>query len=292
MDRDIWTTLRCAVAMVTRRLGRPRRRFEFSDRCILLMWLWAVYHDRPLCWACRRDSYSTLLRPRRLPSVSQFCKRLATPRFACARAILHQILTAPAHAERFSCLDGKALVINDYSTDPDARNGIASGKFHFGYKLHARGSHSGFLVEYRLTPLNEGEPSTARELLNHLPPGSLVLADANYDSWRLYDAVRQRDGRLLTRLKGRARLARTLEGMGPARREAIWAWDHRPTLCEQAMHRRDQIERHFAHLTSFGGGLGPLPAWVRRLSRVRLWVDAKIAIYHARLLARRLRQAG
>jgi hypothetical protein len=32
-----------------------------------------------------------------------------------------------------------------------------------------------------------------------------------------------------------------------------------------------------------GGGLGPLPAWIRRLERTRRWVGCKIVLYHARL---------
>lgn len=58
---------------------------------------------------------------------------------------------------------------------------------------------------------------------------------------------------------------------------------------------RGGIERNFSTLTCGGGGLGPLPAWVRSLARVRRWVGAKIALYHARLQLRReqeLRAAG
>ena len=48
---------------------------------------------------------------------------------------------------------------------------------------------------------------------------------------------------------------------------------------------RAAIERSFGHLTAFGGGLGPRPSWVRRLWRVRLWVQAKLAIKSARIKA-------
>jgi Transposase DDE domain len=286
VDRDIWIVLACAARAACRKLGRPRRRFDFSDRLIILLWLWATLHDRPLCWACRPSSYGSMFRPRRLPSVSQLCKRLNTERFERAKLILHEILSAKSRDDLLSYLDGKALVINDYSTDPDARNGIASGKFHFGYKLHARATKSGFLPEYRVLSLNEGEPNTARELLTQLRPGSLVLADCNYDSRYLYRAVADRGSALLTRLKGRSRQSNNLRKMGPARRAALQTWQTIPNWCERAIHERDEVERIFAHLTSFGGGLGPLPPWVRRLSRVRRWVDAKIAIYHARLIVR------
>jgi hypothetical protein len=70
VDRDVWIVLRAATAASVRKLRRPKRRFEFSDMLIVLMWLWAVMHDRPMSWACQRSSYSGLFRPRRLPSVS------------------------------------------------------------------------------------------------------------------------------------------------------------------------------------------------------------------------------
>ncbi len=50
--------------------------------------------------------------------------------------------------------------------------------------------------------------------------------------------------------------------------------------------RRDAIERFFGQLSAFGGGLAPLPAWVRRLERVERWITAKVIIYHARWLAK------
>lgn len=292
MDRDIWIVLECASRITARRLGKPRRRFDFSDRQIIQMWLWAVLHDRPMSWACRRENCRGLFRPRRLPSVSQFCKRLGTERFERARRTLHEVLTARGHEDVLNFIDGKPLVINGYSTDRDATNGIACGKYGFGYKLHARTTQSGFVHEYTVLPLHEGEPNTARLLLDRLAPGVMVLADANYDSAPLYAAVAERGARLLTRPKGQHQCKPgTRRRMPASRREALDLWKRWPDLGELAMKTRDTIERTFAHLGNFGGGLGPLPAWVRRLTRVRRWVDAKLAIYHARLIAKACRAA-
>lgn len=293
MDRKTWIVLDEAARIVARRAPKPRRRFVFSDALILRMWLWAVAHNQPLCWACDRAHYFSLLRPRRLPSVSQFCKRLASERFATLRAEFHTLLAAQGHDHALSFFDGKALLVGEYSTDPDAADGIANGRFRKGYKLHVRAADSGFIPEYTTLPLNVGEPNTARTLLERLPEGSLVLADANYDSAILYGAVREHGGRLLTRLKGQpSRSPEKLRLMEPARLEAIDAWRRNRRLCEDVLHRRDGVERVFAHLTSSGWGLGPLPAWVRTIPRVRLWVDAKIAIYHARLIARAIPAAA
>jgi hypothetical protein len=43
------------------------------------------------------------------------------------------------------------------------------------------------------------------------------------------------------------------------------------------------LPRQTAAPTSFAGGLGPLPAWVRRLPRVRTWVWAKLLINAVRI---------
>jgi hypothetical protein len=48
--------------------------------------------------------------------------------------------------------------------------------------------------------------------------------------------------------------------------------------------QRRGIERCFGTWTSFGGGMAPLPAWVRRFPRVRNWVHAKLLIAGARRL--------
>ena len=74
--------------------------------------------------------------------------------------------------------------------------------------------------------------------------------------------------------------------MGPARREAVDAWTYHAALCERVLAKRTQIERIFGTLCSYGGGLAPLPAWVRTLSRVTRWVTAKLIIYHTRLQCR------
>lgn len=293
MDREIWIVLCEASRIAARRLDPPHRRPVYSDLLIARLWLWAVFHDRPMSWACRRSSYSTLFRPRRLPSVSRFSRRLASPRLARFRVQLHRVLSEPGRGAALSSIDGKALTVGECTSDPDARIGIVTHRrFRRGYKLHARATEAGFIEEYRIRPLNEGEARIARRLVRRVPERGLVLADANYDSRVLYAAIERRGARLLTPLKGQARAESTLHRMPVSRREAVMVWRNHPALAERAMHARGAVERVFAHLGGFGGGLGPLPAWVRRLRRVRLWLDAKIAVYHARLVARIVMRAS
>jgi hypothetical protein len=287
MDRQIWKVLVCAVRSADRRAARSGRRPCFSDQQILKMYFWSVIHDRPLCWACDRSHYNGSFRPRQLPSISQFCRRMKTPRIAAMSDAVNEYLTRTETPVRLSFFDGKALPISDYSTDPDARDGHGVGKFQRGYKLHAWATSEGFIPRFSVRSMNEGEQKVARELTDRIERNSLVLADSNFDSRYLYQDVAERGGQLLTPLKGRSTQEKNLKQMGPGRRNALAWWTRSPRMCEKLLRYRDQIERIFAALTGFGGGLTTLPAWVRRIDRVRGWVTAKIAIYHARLVCKK-----
>ena len=293
MDRSTWRVLMEVSLEAVRALPKARRRAVYGDLLILRMWLWAVMHDRPFSWACSRQSYDSMFRPRRLPSVSRFSRRLRTMRMARARVALHRALIARGQSGLVSYLDGKAMAIGEYSTDPDARDGVVTtGRFRKGYKLHARANQAGFFERYRVGPLNQGEALIARKLVEGVPPGGLVLADTNYDSRTLYGLIESRGALLFTPMKGPPSVTDRPRAMPDSRRTVLAIWRSDLNLARQLMLARRAIERLFARLTGFGGGLCPLPAWVRRLSRVRLWLDAKIAVYHARLIAlQRLKNA-
>jgi len=167
--------------------------------------------------------------------------------------------------------------------------GRCHGRFSRGYKLHALGSEDGRIKAFCVRPLNEHEvPVTERTLVEHIPAGTMVLADGNYDSNNLYEQVHQRGALLFTPLKGqRATSIPHLRRMSVARRTIHGMWGRHEKFCWRVYRVRGQIERIFSALTSFAGGLGPLPCWVRRLERVTRWVTAKLTIYHARLLVRK-----
>jgi hypothetical protein len=287
MNRHIWMLICCAVRSAERRVQRYGRKPRYSDTLILKMLLWAIAHDRPLCWASDRRHYTGLFRPKQLPSNSQFCRRVKNPRVELMlQAIQEYLVTRDEPAWRLF-FDGKALPIGDFSRDPDARDGFGTGKLQCGYKLHALGDQDGRIVDFAVLPLNAGEPDTARSLTQSIPPQALVLADSNYDSSLLYQAVHERQAVLITPLKGRARSEGRLRKMSAARRLAIELWDQHPELCQHVQGWRDQIERIFSALCGHGGGLSPLPAWVRRMDRVRRWVSGKVILYNARVHTRR-----
>jgi hypothetical protein len=307
MDRDIWTLVMDAIRRATRRgvkssVLNPR----FADSLILAMYLWTVWHDRPLCWASDRSHYGSLFRPRKLPSVSQFTRRVKTDSVRIALQAVHDDLARAHLSSPVAYLDGKALAVSPVSKDRDAKRGRVSGGFARGYKLHAYVSEDGRIALWSVMPLNVAEQTVAAALMAHAAENAphllapLTMADSNYDSAALHKLLAAApaddaaDGRLalLTPLKGQKRVkggvhhAVTLRQMGTARRELVATWNADAGLCRHVLRDRDDIERAFGILTCTGGGLGPLPAWVRTLERVRRWVGAKIALYHARLQVR------
>jgi hypothetical protein len=285
VEREMWRT----ILKLTRSLrGVPprARRSNYDDRLILRLYLWAVFHDRPLCWACRHTSYGRLFRPRRLPSISQFCRRVAERRFLKLLRLVHERLMQAGIVPSLWFVDGKALPVGPHSADPDADSGYGAGRVGRGYRLHALATNDGRIREFRVTAMRNSEGAVSLRMARVIPRGVVVLADGAYDNRHFYRAVQDRGSHLLTQLRGHSHAASRLRAMGHARREALQAWSHHTGLCRQAMARRKQIERIFSSLCSYGGGLAPLPAWVRRITRVRRWVTAKVILYHARLNCR------
>jgi hypothetical protein len=289
MDKRMWSIITKGIVAVNRSLRRRGRKPTFGDVLILRMYFWTVWHDRPLSWAHDRAHYGGLFRPRQLPSRSQFARRMKTPRVNDMLAEVNRRLAQQLGGGSLMFLDGKPLAVSESTGDPEAKTGRGNGRFSRGYKIHALGSERGAIAAFSVRPLNEHEvPVARRDLLGHVPAGVLLLADGNYDSSELYQEVHQRGAWLLTPLKGkRAQSKPVLAKMSDARREVHAMWGRREQSCWDIYRQRGAIERIFSALTCFGGGLGPLPSWVRRLDRVTRWVTAKLAIYHAKLCLRR-----
>lgn len=298
MDREIWQVVLQAVKRAARSVKGDRRRPVYPEWLIVAMYLWSVWHDRCLSWACDRAHYGGVFRPRgALPSISQFTRRVKTDRFQQVLQATHQQLLGCGLASFSSYFDGKALVVGPFSKDREVGVSKVGGAFAKGYKLHACVNEHRRVRVWSVMPLNVAEQSVALELCDYLPPAAssvepeLMLADSNYDSAPLHKKLAQSDRLLLTPLKGQQRVDPvrghhpvTLRQMGEQRREAVTTWREHPTLARIALRDRITIERTFSVLT-VAMGLHALPPWVRTLARVTRWVGAKILLYHARLQA-------
>lgn len=285
MDSHTWRRVYQTIKQSDKLIPRAGRRPLFTDAQIAAMCLWSAAHDRPLCWACRRENYSSCFRPRRLPSVSQFCRRVQTPRIQQLLEAVHDQLAGAQRPSPVCYVDGRPFPVGACSKDRDAKRGPISGGFARGYKLHALVTEDRRVVRWSVTSLNRSEPAVAETLIESLPAGvslNLVLGDGNYDSGALYDKVAERGGRLITPLPNNAGQGHRRQSA--TRLEAVAAWEG---IAGYVYKSRGEVERCFGAQSSYGGGLAPLPAWVRTLPRVRCWIGAKLILYHARLALRR-----
>lgn len=55
MEGELWKAVEERVRQISQRY--PRYRVQYGHRLIALVWLWATVHDRPMSWACRRESW-------------------------------------------------------------------------------------------------------------------------------------------------------------------------------------------------------------------------------------------
>ena len=73
MERERWLEL----YRVAQDLGRfYQQGVRYSVATIVSVYLWAVVHDRPVSWACRRENWDEGLWRGRLPSQSSMSRRL------------------------------------------------------------------------------------------------------------------------------------------------------------------------------------------------------------------------
>lgn len=282
MSSQEWQQVYQAIRRVDKnvpRMGRKRPRYD--DVLIVAMYVWSVWHDRPLCWATERRNYTSLFRPRELPSRSQFCRRIKTPRCQVILHGVHEQLARVDERTAPSFLDGRPFPVGAHTSDPDAAKGRICGGFTRGYKLHALATKDGRITHFRVEPLNVNEKKVARLLIGDARPKGLVLADGEYDAGALYDWVAEFGGQLFTPLPKNVGAGHRPQSQARLKAASLWRVDG-----ESLYRQRSAIERFFSQLSSFGGGLAPLPAWVRRLPRVRRWIATKLIIYHARLAIR------
>jgi hypothetical protein len=300
MDREIWTNVMDAVDRAIQKLKLPGRKPKYSHRLIAGMYFWSVWHDRCLSWACSRLHYGDLFRPRTLPSISRFTRRVKEAIHQKILQLVHDDLASTGVASPVGYLDGKPLTVSAVSKDPDARSGHITGGYAKGYKLHAFVTEQRRIRVWSVTALPVAEQSVALMLCPHLPaapPEALVMADSNYDSAPLHKMLGAGGRCLLTPLKAQQRVKDgkhhpvTLRQMGPERREAIAVDKACPDLKRMLLKQRNIIEGVFSEM-ALVGLLGALPGFVRRLDRVRRWTGAKIILYHARLLAKEAAAVG
>jgi hypothetical protein len=306
MEDELWNALYPLILEEHSR--RPRRkRVRFNDAIILLVAVWAILHDRPISWACRTQNWPGGASPwAALPSPATMSRRLRT---LSVQLLLEQVFYRLLHATHLLeglCLcrriDSKPLPVGGFTKDRDARRrGYATGGLARGYKLFAgwlcAGGNIGVVPvpeALMLGPMCESDPAGTRELIDRVlaahpggPSGGYLLADVTNDSNPLHAYATARGFQLVAPRKqpgtglghggdhepGRLHAIELLEGPDPSGL----------SFGRSLYALREPIERDFGNAGSFGGGLQPLPNFVRRPRRVALWVIVKFLINGIRI---------
>lgn len=278
MEGQLWEGILTVLMSVDKR--RRRACEDFSDEQIVMVFYWAVIHDRPINWACDRVNWPLHARRRGLPSDSTMSRRLRTSSVIALLNALERRVTRPARPGLYWMIDGKPLVIGGCSKDRQAGYGRAAGSKAKGYKLHSLANPAGDLAEWRLAPMNKDERVMAKRLMKAADIQGYVAADSNYDSNPLHQICDARGNcQLVTpRRYGPGRnLGHRAQSPGRLRSARLLENPH-PLFGRQLMEDRTAIERCFANATNWGGGLTHLPPWVRTYRRVHRWVQAKLAL--------------
>jgi len=285
MERELWPSLYRLLRAVAKDFSQ--KYVHHQPWVLVAVMLWAALHDRSVSWACQKRHWSTTtLRPGRIPSESTLSRRGDDVGVGLFWRAVEQRIRDGAEPALVAFVDGKPLTIGGNGKDPDARFGRGAGCIAKGYKLHAVWSTRPVPEAWDVTPLNANEKAVAQALTSQLEYGGYLLADGNYDASYVYDAAVQRGYQLVAPYRKAEEPGSGNHYQSPHRLRsiAIMQSDFGKALYKA----RTAIERSFGNAVSFGGGLGPLPAWVRGLERVRTWVWAKLLINAVRIL--RLRQ--
>lgn len=282
MEHQLWLSIIAVLASLDKTTKPTSNRF--SDGDIVKVHYWSVIHDRPISWACKAKHWPLHRRRLPLPSESTMSRRLRHPRVLTLLHAVEQRVIAPKEPGLFWMIDGKPLVIGGASKDRQAGYGRAVGGKAKGYKIHAIINPQGAIAAWRLAPMNKDERVIGERLLRIAPIQGYVVADSNYDSNRLHAVCdRRQQLQLVTRRRygphcgtgHRKQTTGRLRSMGLLENPA-------PAFGNQLVKDREAIERRFAHLTNWGGGLTCLPAWVRTYRRVHRWVQAKLVLTAAK----------
>lgn len=275
MERERWLQMYRAAC----ELDKGSCRGMFRAAVIVGVFLWAVLHDRPVSWACLRKNWPPDLVRYRLPSQSTMSRRLRDRRVqSLLRAIEHSLPDDATASVK--TIDAKPLPIGGYSHDRDAAKGRGVRAIAWGYKLYAVWAGGVRPIAWRIAAMPVSEQAMALEMLPELVGTGYLVGDCLYDINKIYEAAAAVGHQLLAPRK-RPEAGVSKKKLSPHRVRGIQLM---ATAVGRALYeRRTHIERQFSGLTCSSGGLGPLPAWVRRRRRVELWVQAKLIINAYRL---------
>jgi len=297
MDGRLWSRLyreihrACKPLILTGRAGRPR---IYETQEVLAVWAFAAMMDWPISVAQRRlatGSAGWWLRrhwfwPARVPSLPTLTRRARATDFRWLLRQVIQGLRRRLHMRLGSCvfMDSTILSTGFYSHDPDSKWTCHNGKWFRGYALHTICDEQGNLWAWVITGANVQEMKVGKKLIRKLAvidsaTVQMVIADTGYDSEPLHQLVRRRlNAMLIAPVNLRGSRNDTWRQRQPGR-------DFAERILQQPegralMEKRGAIERWYS-LFKGSSRVSVLPYHVRRLRRVRRWIDLKLMVFFA-----------
>jgi hypothetical protein len=229
-----------------------------------------------------------------LPSPGTMSRRLRTYSVHLLLNQLASFIREQFPHSMLKIVDAKPLPVGGATKDHDARRGYAAGTFAKGYKLCTLVDECGIVDTWRLAPMNVAEGQAAAQLIARTPGAGYVLADSIYDTGPFYQAAGKAGWQAIVRPKYPRAKQRHAWTVDRFRARGLALADNPLACCGRAtsfgqdlLSMRDIVERRYGYMTNFGGGLAPLPNWVRRPHRVVIWVGLKLLIAAARDLYNR-----
>ena len=295
MDGRLWDKLyrevckACKNFIRARRAGRPR---VYQTREILAVWTFAAMMDWPISLTQKRlagGSAGWWLRrhwswPARVPSLPTLTRRAREPDFRrLLRQILHRLIRRlRRQSATRAVIDATILCTGAYSRDPESRWTCRGGKWFRGYALHTICDENGLLLVWFVTGANVQEMAAARTLVRRLAAVGpehikMLIADSGYDSEPLHQFVRRRlRAMLLAPVNLRGAKTDGWRARQPGRDAAHSMLQ--TAEGQRLLQRRSVVERWYS-LFKGSSRIGMLPYHVRRLQRVRRWVDLKLMVF-------------
>ncbi len=278
MEHQLWRSIIAVLTTLSK--ARKRTVYDFSDEDIVKVFYWSVIHDRPIRWACDPRHWPLWRRCQPLPSPATMSRRLRSKSVCALLNALEQRVVPPQEPGLFWMIDGKPLTISGCSKDRQAGYGRAANCMAKGYKIHAIVDPQGAIAAWRVAPMNKDERVMAVRLVRSAAIQGYLVGDSNYDSNKLHAVCGSRDQlQLVARRRHAGKRGVGHHKQTAGRLRSIQLTENPfGAFAEGLLDDRDEIERHFAHLTNWGGGLTCLPPWVRTHRRVHRWVQAKLVL--------------
>jgi len=277
MEDELWNGVYQTVLEVSKQFRSPHK--QFADWWIVMTFLWAVVHDRPVSWACQSRNWPTTERYRRYPSPATISRRLRTPSVQQLLGVVERSVRQRFNYSWCKWIDALPLPIGGSTTDPDARYGRAASTMAKGYKLYAICDPLAGIEVWDIQPMNVNENLVAKTMVRLLEGEGYLVGDGEYDSNTLYDAASGAGFQLIAPKRDGFALGHRHHSVYRLRAIEL---QQRP-FGKHLLHQRAGIDRFFGQWGNYGAGLKPLPHWVRRLWRVRLWIQGKIILNSVRL---------